>query len=306
MKKALSLVLACGMIITVLCGTAMAAENPIELGPHPGVNQFGTSNENEVDYAALIDEMIQTRIETYAPTADELNQAQEIINLYDSITTTTASVRSGFDDNWYKLRYGNLIELTLDYDEGISNSVATNAVILSNTAKDEAEDNFSSYWDSAQHFIWNFKLADTYSKTTARTITNNHEWGIAMITPMLNHFESAYDEYIADGYSENTASNKALADTIVYMPVFKYDSVCVIEASYNFFDYFFTDESIMDFWNNCYGRAYPEKGYSSGITAFRYSAFTARELVLDGSVSMADNLTESQKQSVWSWDWYSY
>lgn len=56
------------------------------------------------------------------------------------------------------------------------------------------------------------------SKTTARTIGNNHEWGISMITPMLNHYKSAFDEYIKKDYSDKNASNQALADTIVYMP----------------------------------------------------------------------------------------
>ena len=110
-----------------------------------------------------------------------------------------------------------------------------------------------------------------YNQTKARTIANNHEWGIAMISP-----------------------------------IFKYDAVCIMEQSYAFFKAFFTDDSFMDFWNNCYGRSYPSKGYISGISAFSYSAFTAHELVLDGAVTLTDNLTEAHRYSIWSWDWYSY
>lgn len=63
--------------------------------------------------------------------------------------------------------------------------------------------------------------------------------------------------------------------------------------------------NIMDLWNNCYGRAYPDKGYTNGVLAFKYAAFTAKELVLDSSPNMAGNLTESQKKYVWTCDWYS-
>lgn len=78
-----------------------------------------------------------------------------------------------------------------------------------------------------------------------------------------------------------------------------------MESSYSFFKSFFSDESIMDFWNNCFGRVYPEKGYNDAVTAFDYAAFTADELVLDGKTTMAENLTEAQRKNVWEWDWYS-
>lgn len=56
----------------------------------------------------------------------------------------------------------------------------------------------------------------------------------------------------------------------------------------------------MDFWNNCYGRAYCEKGYTDAIEAFRYAAFTAGDIVLDGTNYLPENLTLSQKKLVWS------
>lgn len=310
MKKIISTMLTCAILAAMLCTVAIATDGqPIEVGPHPGKEGVSRNAMTETQYYNILNEMVQTRVDTYVPTEEDYAKAQDILDLYDEVNSQSdnpIATRSGFDENWQKLRYGNLIELTLDYDEGITNLVALNCTLLSRSAEQEAKDNFPNYWDSGQHFMWNFMMADEESKSTARTIANNHEWGISMIEPMLNHFESAYDEYIADGYNENDASSKALADTIVYMPIFKYDAVCVIEASYDFFKYFFSEESIMDFWNNCYGRAYPEKGYTSAVAAFNYSAFTADELVLDGENSMAENLTEGHINSVWSWDWYSY
>lgn len=97
-----------------------------------------------------------------------------------------------------------------------------------------------------------------------------------------------------------------MAEPLDYIAVFKDDAVSIIRSSYDYFKSFFTDESIMDFYNNCYGRAYPEKGYTSDIDAFKYSAFTAKELCLDGRSVTAGNLTEAMKKQVWTWDWYSY
>lgn len=207
-------------------------------------------------------------------------------------------------ENKKKLRTGNLIELTLDLDEGMSNTEALKAIALSRTAESEASKNFSDYQDCAQHFIWNFKMTSSLSKTKARTVGTNHEWGISLINPLERYFDEAYENYLSDGYSSDEASNKAFTDTVFNIPAFKYETVLLLQSSYSFFTSFFTDECIMDFWNNCYGRSYVEKGYSDGVSAFR-AALNANELVLDG-IPMAANLTQTQKRNVWSWDWYSY
>lgn len=312
MKRFLLVMLACIMVAGTFCNIAVAEAGPNEIGPYPGETSLisGVSAVTGTDSDRIVDEIVQRLVLTYVPSAEEYEKAENVIDLYNEINSENVAVmsetRSSYDDNWRKLRYGNLIEITLDYDEGITNSVALRCLTLSDTAKSKAQSNFSQYWDSAQHFMWNFAMTKEKSKTIARTIGNNHEWGISMITPMLKAYKQSYDKYIGKGYSEKNASDKALADTIVYMPEFKYDAVSVMKSSYSFFKSFFSAESIMDLWNNCYGRAYPAKGYTSDVNAFRYSAFTAKELVLDGSSGMAANLTETHIKNVWSWDWYSY
>lgn len=313
-NRLLASFLAFCMVTTVLCTSASAISEPLEIGPYPGQNSSNSENTylGTLDVDAVINQMIADYRANHVITQEELKRANEIVGLYNeyykaSKPDNVVSLTAIFDDNWWQLRYGNLIEFTLDLEEGLSTSAISNCLAISTSSENTARNNFPSYWDSAQHFNWNFNLTRTYSKQTARTIGNNHEWGIAMIDPMINHFEADYDDYIAAGYSQNDASSQALADTIVYMPVFKYDAVSIMQSSYAFYDSFFTDESLMDFWNNCYGRAYPERGYTSAVTAYNYSAFTANELVLDGpSGNMAANLTSTQKQSIWSWDWYSY
>lgn len=253
-------------------------------------------------------DLLQTHIDTYEMTAEDYMWAQNVMDIYDSINLNNySSTRSSIDENTVKLRTGNLIESTLNISEGVV-LAEVSCLRLGESAKVEAQQHFSRYQDSAQHFIWNFNMTVSHNKAVARTVGNNHEWGISMIEPML----SAYGEFFRINYNKGIPADKsaelALAETLVYIPVFKSHMVPKMQASYQVFDQFFSDESKMDFWNNCYGRAYPEKGYTSAVSAFRYSAFTKKELVLDGSSTgnMAANLTSQQKQNIWAWDWYSY
>lgn len=313
-KRYLALFICLCLYLSCCTISVFAYENqPIEVGPYPG-QENSQASEIAIQYSdALADgnfdevltQMVESYLSDYTPSEKEYSYAENVIKLYRENFDDGIHMASGFDDNWYQLRYGNLIEFTLDLDEGITATEATAMIAMASSAKDSAKKNFPDYWDSAQHFMWNFKMRNGYSGTKARTVGINHEWGISMINTMLNTYESAYDDYIAEGYTDKRASDKALADTIVYMPQFKYDAVSIMKASRKFFESFFSDESMMDFWNNCYGRAYLESQYTAE-SAFRHSAFTAKELVLDGKNSMAENLTSDHVYSIWSWDWYSY
>lgn len=287
-------------------------EQPIEIGPYPGQEDSKISGIAiqysdilaDGNFDEVLTQMVESYLSNYTPSEEEYSYAENIIKFYHENFDGDIQTTSGFDDNWWLLRYGNLIEITLDLDEGITEKEAADMIAMAESAKDSAEKNFPNYWDSAQHFMWNFKMKNKYDSYKARTISINHEWGISMINVMLNTYESAYNDYIAKGYTDKRASDKALADAIIYMPQFKYDAVSIMKASREFFESFFSDESMMDFWNNCYGRAYLEPQYTAE-SAFRHSAFTAKELILDGK-PMAENLTSDHVYSIWAWDWYSY
>lgn len=297
----------------MLCTFALADNEtiPVEVGPYPGKEEVNDEKiEVAVDLDEIIDAMVSNRIATYVPSETEYAKANEILDLYNTVNSggnvTKHSTGSAYLENWKKLRYGNLIELTLDYDEGIDNLLVLRCTGYATDAKNDAVEYYPQYTDSAQHFMWNYLMTERVSKTVARTVGNNHEWGIAMINSMLNAYDGYYNKYLKEGMSEDAASSNALKSTVLYMPVFKYDSVTYMQSSYEFFKSFFSAESVMDFWNNCYGCAYPEKGYPDAVKAFSYAGFIANELVLDASGNTAGNLTEAQTKSVWAWDWYSY
>lgn len=316
MKKLLSILIAVCLLITYSTTGALAISEtsiPIETGPMPG-NKITTSNSllqglniKELSYDEIIEKIEIYYERNFVSTAEDYEKAKRIIELYSqNFSDGNISVRSDYDNGQAQLRAGNLIELTLDIDEGISETTALRAIALASSAKSTAQRDFPNTWDSAQHFIWNYKMTDTYNALTARTIGINHEWGMIMIQPMINHYNSEYEDRIDAGESESDASSGALADTILYIPEFKYLATILTQNSYEFFQGLFSADNIMDLWNNCYGRAYAGYNYSSASAAYT-AAKNAGELIIDGSGTvMAANVTSDHYYCVWDWDWYTY
>lgn len=309
MRKLLSLVVAVCFLTMSFSLTAFASlEKPIETGPNPGKNLTVASDIfKELSYSEILEKIEEQHRKTFVPKASDYAKAERIIELSKlSFATENNSYRSDYDENKALLRAGNLIELTLDIDEGISETTAVRAIALASTAKSIATSNFPNFWDSGQHFIWNYNMTETFGKTTARTVGINHEWGIKMVVPMTNYYDSSYSDRIAAGETEHDASSGALVDTMFYIPEFKYIATTIMPQSYEFFCSFFDSDNIMDFWNNCYGRAYGERSYSSAISAYT-AAKNAGELIVDTSgENRSGNVTSNHFYNVWDWDWYSY
>lgn len=170
------------------------------------------------------------------------------------------------------------------------------------TAKSDSEDALSlamdkypndagGLQDSYRHFIWNHMMTDDLSKAKARTVACDYEW----VDVLLPYAQSAYDDYIDQGYSTSQAAVKAY-NYAYYMREDCY-SVCAYGVQY--FSAMFDDAAVRDFWNNCYGRAYADSYSYSYSTAFSV-ANNAGELI-----NSDDDVTSSHINSVWSWDWYT-
>jgi hypothetical protein len=208
-----------------------------------------------------------------------------------------------YDEDKKKLRTGNLIESTLDAEEGMSlYEMSKLAVIHAKKAKKEAKEEYPNNYmleDAFRHFAWNNLSAKDIGVVKTRTGTINHEWGMLMINPMISHFDDKYEEYSSQGLSN--AADKALADTINYIPTYKYYAIKVCKKSYGYFKSEFDDSNIMDLHNNCFGRAYSQN-YSnlSYREAFR-KAKSKNELILD-----EDDVTNGNYDYVWQSEWYTY
>ena len=204
------------------------------------------------------------------------------------------------------------IEYVLDKTEGIGLTDFTTAFMASREALDIAsaaypEGSDGGGQDACRHFTWNFLMTERISKQKARIIGNNHEWGYRFSVPLHAHetrgniqiyHDNRYQMYLNSGYSEGEAKSKAKEDTNAFIPYSKELYVSVFEDNYETFKDFWNDNSYyMDLWNNCYGRAYPEKGYDDYETAFQDCTET---------VVRVEEVNEDHKWCTWAWDWYAY
>lgn len=227
---------------------------------------------------------------------------------------------TSYDTNKAKLRAANFIEGILNVQENMSTTeIYKLGVTYANKARDAAISEFpitstennnpistADYnnvmlRDSFRHFTWNNMATRDIGNIKTRTGTINHEWGIKMLDPMTKYFDSQYNTYRGKGYSVDNASNYALADSVNYIPSFKYNVVSICKGSYTFFKSFFDISNIMDLHNNCWGRAYAGNYSYYGWSTAYYISKSHGELIL------AENkVTNSNFDYVWRSQWYTY
>lgn len=239
---------------------------------------------------------------------EEVLRIESELNSYidDNIENKSFYRSSDYDENKMKLRQGNLIELTLNIDEGLSESDFLRIMSHVKKAKRLSSDEYPNNYDlqdALRHFSWNFLSVDDSKIGTykTRTATINHEWGLVLLKPVLNKYDREYNNYIKDGYSERKAASNALGDTIVFIPYIKDMTIRTCKKSYDFFQSIFSEAEIMDLHNNCYGRAYASE-YP------RYSALEAfnKARRKDDLILRERDVTNRQYRNVWSSEWYTY
>lgn len=234
-------------------------------------------------------------------------ESQDTISIQDNNMVMRAAATSDYDSNKAKLRAANFIEAILNVEEGMSTwEIYKVGVTHANKARDEALKEFpkTDYTnvmlrDAFRHFSWNNMSTKDIGAYKTRTATINHEWGILLLDPMTNYFDARYNEYVGQGYSD--AGNRALTDTVLYIPTAKYHMVSLCKGSYNFFKSFFDESNIMDLHNNCWGRAYAGNYPSLSYRDAFYRAKNNNELIL------AENkVTNANFDYVWRSQWYTY
>lgn len=232
--------------------------------------------------------------------AAEMIESMEALGIFEQSMMPLAT--TDYLTNQQKLRAGNYIESILAADEGMSNSDIAMSVYYATQAKNissSAYPNDVNKQDAYRHFSWNFIMADNWDQYKARTFGNNHEWGLILLTPILNYYDDQYNKYLNQGYSDKNAAETAFIDATLYIPTLKYYTVNLCEGSFANFKALFTTDNIMDLYNNCYGRA-ATASYSSYSTAFN-DAWNDGDLVKSKS-----SVTNTHYNNVWAWDWYTY
>lgn len=112
---------------------------------------------------------------------------------------------------------------------------------------------------------------------------------------MLPYAQSAYEDYLDQGYDSSTAAAKGYN----YAYFMREDAYSVCAAGAEYFNAIFEDAAVRDFWNNCYGRAYADKYSYSRSVAFNVANEAGELINSDYAV------TDTHIQKVWEWDWYT-
>lgn len=309
MKKLLTLLTALSLLFSSNAAYAFANEEVLITPENLVVEEAEALDKNELNriFENLADKFNQQEKvpSDYMKASQLITNYSRIMEYTEGISTTSIFATSTYDENKAKLRQGNYIETILDLDEGITTTqLTTVAVLHANTAKSAAASTYpndSSKEDAFRHYAWNFISTKdtTIGKIKTRTITINHEWGLVLLTPVLNYYDSQYKKYITEGYSANTASNKAFADATLWIPDLKYQLVLLCQNSLSTFKGLFTVGNIMDLYNNCYGRSGPESHPNKTYSQAFFLDYSS--LILSES-----SVTNYYYNYVWQNEWYTY
>lgn len=232
------------------------------------------------------------------------NTSSENVDGSQASSNTEVST-SSYDSNKAKLRAGNFIEGILDDNEGMTASqIYALGVTTANSARSIAAAQYPKdvmLQDAYRHFTWNFISTFNSSLGMYPTYigTVNHEWGLLLLEPMTNYYDSQYQSYLSDGYSSENSSVWAFSDTVDYIPIMKEQIVSYCKAGYSFFSGFMDASNIMDLINNFEGRY-----YTFDFSASNYkSAFD--KAIKDGVIIKSESsVGETQKRNLWDLEAY--
>lgn len=261
------------------------------------VSRIGPEFE-KADYTYLLDDELKTvqSLEELAVYTSKRIEAEGFISGPKVVYETLEQLK---DPKSPKSPNSTLIEKELIAVMCTLDGITSNQLILAETCAEAARTYANNTYndggglrDSCRHFVWNFLMTHSITKANARIVACNYEWGRIL----LPYAETKYDEYISNGYPSSTAATYAYAYAYD-MRVYAY-ALC--EYSQNTFNNMFTDDSIRDLWNNCYGRAYAEDYGSLYFSSAFSAAINAGELINSDS-----DVTSTHRWSIWSWDWYT-
>lgn len=243
-----------------------------------------------LEKAAYVESIIESSIEINTEVQNEKTTTFAL-----SVATET------YDENKLKLRQGNFIEGILDTDEGMTSSqIFTLGTTTANSAKNIAAaqyPNDAMLQDAYRHFTWNYISVFNSSLGIYPTYigTVNHEWGLILLNPLTNYYDSQYQSYLNEGYASNQSAVWAFSDAINYIPIMKSQLVVYCKNGYSFFSGLMSSGNIMDFMNNFEGRYYALGDSTSNCKGAFDRAISAGVIIKSES-----SVGDSQKRSLWN------
>ncbi|WP_024833876.1 hypothetical protein [Ruminiclostridium josui] len=321
MKKKISALLTVTLIFSFLSTVTFAADRESDIiKMHQ--NQISISSQNFSYEKPLSKDEINKKIsdiqenyrKSHKSTESERKAALEKASRIESIFNTsnknisdpqpsfnTAAASSSYDSNKAKLREGNFIEGILDDDEGMTASqIYALGITTANSARSIAASQYPNdvmLQDAYRHFTWNF--ISTFNSSLGMNPTYigtvNHEWGLLLLEPMTNYYDSQYQSYISDGYSSENSSVWAFSDTVNYIPIMKETIVRYCKAGYSFFSGFMDASNIMDLTNNFEGRY-----YTFNFSASNYKGAFDKAIADGAIIKSESSVGDTQKRNLWN------
>lgn len=215
-----------------------------------------------------------------ASSTEAINRTIRMLNEYWAVSNDSSS----------SMRTANVTKTELLAYMCMADGLSALNVVSANSDADDAKEAARSAYpndagglqDSYRHFVWNHMMTDGLSEEKARIVACDYEWADVL----LSYAESAYSDYIADGYN----STQALAKACNYALYMREDCYTLSAANKNYFLAMFTDSdaTVRDFSNNYYGRYYADTYSYDYDEAFTKANSAGKLINADNDVTASD------------------
>jgi len=211
---------------------------------------------------------------------EELNAAAEESGMLDFFPLTL------LDDFWQSLAVAYTHACFLSVNDGLSAAealriqfgVAGRSTVISMILYDLEQEPMK--YDANQHFTWGYNSTKLVSLEKSRIHLNNYEIAVFFKRPVVEFMQERYVDFLAEGQGEWEARWNAWVEGGAYG--LNCREILLEECGdYEGFNKHYSDDEIMDLWNNEKGRqAYLDTGLLGGIAFQQFrKAWDGGELI---------------------------
>lgn len=287
------------LLVLAMLGTTTAFAAEVDTAPN-----YEQSVANEEETSTTLEEIIAAADEEVRK-LETVTDGQSDID-HEMITAISQQVQAEHANKTrvdYSIQYATLdLASTFSAADGLSSTKIASIYADGITAYTEADGN-----DAYRHFTWNFRSALSVGSSYARIYTINYEWANVLLDTYddycLERYDYYYDLYywsvVTGTITTDTLLNMAIADADDYIVELRDSMKTTCKASKSNFSAVFGNDSVMDFWNNYYGRSYASS-YSSLTPAEAYNKAVSNGVI----ISSRNNVTSSNITTVYNSNWW--
>lgn len=162
---------------------------------------------------------------------------------------------------FFILRKDNAVEYVLNKEDGVTFGEMAKSVYASYLATVEARTAFPSepmLDDAYKHFTWSYETTRLIGEEKAKLITDNHEMALSLREALAEKYRADKISYLNEsGIGKYFATPRAIKSTLKAAADIRRDYTANAKrATVSNINDFYSDATIMDFYNNESGREY--------------------------------------------------